>query len=437
MDRPAGNDVSQSEGTTTRAKPSLDEAVKSAVQSFQDSDSQPVPNADADEEVVEDEADDGAQAAAAAEDGQNEGGEPAPDAGQDVGTDDAEDSAESDADGKEAKGESDSEGAKQDTSEAASSTLEAPAKWPQDRKDEFNKLPDEAKKIVLAREAEYNKGFTEYAQKVQGEVKLAKDVRDSFTDNHRELMRASGLSEADAVREWAKLDDYYRRDPVAYVRSAIKHQQLTPEQVFPEYFGDESLDQEQEQGQDNSGETAQPPAPDPQLQTVQQQVGSIQQFLAEQVKQQQLSAVEQTINRLADERDESGNPTRPYFDEVIDDVIDVLGRDAKAGRVPAGQLDEYLSQAYEMAVYRRPDLRQKIIESQVESEVQNRLAQRQQDEEAEKARLAELQKQEEADKARKATTRKGSPGASSGKTRKAKMSLDEAVRAAVNSGGAA
>lgn len=402
MDRSAGDDVSQSEGTTTHAKkPSLDEAVKSAVQSLQDSGNQPVPNADADDEDADDEAEDGTQAADATGDGGEAGSDKDGDAKD---ADDAETPAKSD--------ESDSDGAEQDASEAASSTLEAPAKWPQDRKEEFSKLPDEAKKIVLAREAEYNKGFTEYAQKVQGEVKLAKDVQESFTDNHREQMRASGLDEAGAVRELVKLHDHYRSDPVAYVRSAIKHQQLTPEQVFPEYFADEPQDQGQGQANGQS-------APDPALQNVQQQVGSIQQFLSEQVKRQQLSVFQETINRLADEKDESGNAKRPYFEDVVDDMIDMVGKDAQAGKLQSGSLDEYLAQAYEAAVYRRPDLREKIVESEVES------------------RLAKSQQHDEADKARRASTRKGSPGASTGKARKSKMTLDEAVETAVKSGGAA
>jgi len=400
MDTAGRDAVSNPEGETTRGKLSLDEAVKTAVQSLQESDTQAVPNADADAEHV-DEAEDEAHEASADVDG----GDPDPDADKDAkDADKAETPAKSE--------ESDSEKAGQDASEAASSTLDAPARWPKDRKEQFDKLPDDAKKIVLEREAEFNKGFTEYAQKVQGEVKLAQTVRESFTDDHREQMRTSGLDEAGAVRELVKLHDYYHRDPVSYVKAAIKHRQLTPEQVFPELFGGDAPDQQE-------GEASAPDHPqhDPALQTVQQDVGSIKRFLSDQIRQQQLSFVEQTINRLADEKDEGGNPKHPHFDEVIDDVMSLLERDKRTTSGDIGQLDEVLREAYETAVYRRPDLRQQIIDSEVQS------------------RLAAETKTAEADKARKAATRKGSPGSSTGKARKGKMSLDEAVRAAVNTGG--
>src|SRR5688572_9901266 len=150
---------------------------------------------------------------------------------------------------------------------ASKEPLTAPARWPEDRRKAFEALPEEAKRILLEREKEFNTGLTQNAQKNAESLKRFDAINGLFQDHHRQEMQAAGYDEVATVRELLTRHDAFNRDPVGYgvvtakalgggnpvpyVAALIKQAGITQEQLFG--------GQPQPQAQPQPGQAATPP----------------------------------------------------------------------------------------------------------------------------------------------------------------------------------
>jgi hypothetical protein len=303
--------------------------------------------------------------------------------------------------------------------QASSDSLAAPSRWPEDRRNAFNALPDEAKRIVLEREKEFNAGLTQNAQKNADSVRKLDGINSLFQDHHRREMQAAGYDEAQAIKELLTRHDAFNRDPVEYgaavarqlgrgnpalyIAELIKRTGVTQEQLF----GGQQPTQ-QPQGQADPVDDWE----DPTIVEMKQRLDRYEQFIQEQQAERQTQAqgaFQHAVSQFENAQNEDGSPKYPHIGSVTQDIISLVQNDPELHRNPA----KVLEAAYNKAIRFHPEVSKQLMEE----EFSRRLAAR----EAEAA----------AAKAKRAAPAIPSPGSVGGTVNRGKMSLKDAVRTAV------
>jgi len=320
-----------------------------------------------------------------------------------------------------------------------STQFEAPKNWPQERREAFDALPDEAKNIILEREREINKGFTKQAQENADHRKFAESVRGQFTDADRRQMEAAGMSEPEAVGYFLQLNrmatqqpDRYlagflqsSRDPAGLVRAALQHLQMQPEQVFQS----NQTDQTQGEGSDLPEEFAD----DPYFQQLQAQVNKKvegvlsenqqlkeelnrikQDYYGERQSRQQhaVHSLQQVVDEFRGETDDTGNAKFPHYDQLETAMVELM-QSPSFNQQSFSSPREKLEAAYDRALWADPSLRQEALEREAQKRADDQL------------------KREQAQRRKKAGTVKPASGAS-GQTKPTKpdrrTAIDMAMR---------
>lgn len=337
---------------------------------------------------------------------------------------------------------SDSEGQPALEETVEETQLEAPKNWPQERKEAFEQLPDDAKRIIIDREKEFNKGFTKQAQENADHRKFSERVREQFTDADRQQMQAAGLDEAGAVNQLLQLNRLYNEDPTRYVagllnasrdpaglvREAFAHLQMQPETVFQSQGQDQNADTSQTEGEDewddpylakiktdfkNEVQTLKD-----ELQTVKQENQQLKQRYDGDVQSRQQRAVQSlqtVVDEFRSEADDSGNAKFPHYDQLEPQMLELM-QSRSFNQQQFASPREKLEAAYDRALWADPSLRQEAIEREAEK------------------RASERQQQNESQRRKSARTVKGNAGAS-GKTKPGKMGRSEAINAALDQHG--
>lgn len=314
--------------------------------------------------------------------------------------------------------------------QASKEPLAAPSRWPEDRRKAFEALPEDAKRILLEREKEFNTGLTQNAQKSADSVKKLEAINSHFQDHHRREMQAAGLDEAGAIRDLLSRHDAFNRDPVGYgaavakqlgkgdpalyIAELIKRTGVTPDKLFPGY---------QPQGQQPQADPAAPPPvdewEDPAIVEMKRELGELKQFYQQQRDRESQTAKEQqdAAKRQFYEQVEAfetavntdGTPKYPHIGSVINEVIRLVSNDPELYRNPQSVLEA----AYGQAIYANPTVRQTLMEEEFSK------------------RLAAKEAQAAAERAKKAAPARPSPGSAGGSVNRGKMSIKDAVRTAV------
>lgn len=313
--------------------------------------------------------------------------------------------------------------------QASKEPLAAPARWPEDRRKAFEALPEDAKRILLEREKEFNTGLTQNAQKSADSVKKLEAINSHFQDHHRKEMQASGLDEAGAIRELLARHDAFNRDPVGYgaavakqlgkgdpalyIAELIKRTGVTQQQLFPGLAP---------QGQQPQADPATPQVDeweDPAIVEMKRELGELKQFFQEQkdrerrtVEQQKKDAERQfheQVEAFENAVNDDGTPKYPHIGSVVNEVIRLVSNDPELYRNP----QKVLETAYGQAIYANPSVRQQLMEEEFSK------------------RLAAKEAQTAADRAKRAASAKPTPGSAGGTVARGPMSIREAARAAV------
>lgn len=303
--------------------------------------------------------------------------------------------------------------------QASSDSLAAPARWPEDRRNAFNALPDEAKRIVLEREKEFNAGLTQNAQKNADSVRRLDGINSLFQDHHRQEMQAAGYDEVQTIKELLTRHDAFNRDPVEYgaavakqlgrgnpalyIAELIKRTGVTQEQL---YGGQQPT--QQPQGQEDSVDDWE----DPTIVEMKQRLDRYEQFIQQQQAERQTQAkdaFQHAVSQFESAQNEDGSPKYPHISSVTQDIIALVQNDPELYRNPARVLEA----AYNKAIRFHPEVSKQLMEE----EFSKRLAAR----EAEAA----------AAKAKRAAPALPSPGSAGGTVGAGKMTLKDAVRTAV------
>ena len=336
-----------------------------------------------------------------------------------------------------------------DAPNASPASLEAPKQWSKAWREKFDKLPPEAKEILLDRDREYNKGFTKNAQDNAEFRRRSEALSTTFQDHHRKQMQSTGLDEVGAVKYLLQQHDAFNNDPVGFVAQVAS--QVGPEKFLPAVLQKLGLTP------DKAGFSPQPqPTPvaaadpqnewvDPQVLALKEQLaayqtelGGIKQFLqhstqtASQREQAQREAqgrayesqVATEIEHFVTSTDDQGNLLYPHVEDVQGDMALLIANHPEISQIRNPR--ERMEAAYNRAVYLNPQIRDSVIEAAANKARAEAIAQKD-------AEYKALQTAQAAQRARTAATLKGSPGANGIASSTKKMTIDEAVRAAVRS----
>lgn len=310
----------------------------------------------------------------------------------------------------------------QPVSPASKDPLEAPKHWPADRRDSFQKLPDDAKRIILDRNKEANVAVTKAQQEAAQFRRTHEAVATAFNDDHRKQMAQSGMDEVGAVRYLLAQHDALNRDPVNFLKAVIRQTGVSADQLFGQAQAAQQPNPENAQADEAAWR-------DPDLVALEARLAKLQQ--AEEARQQQ--TIEQQRNEKARYQQwftgqcsqfetaigDDGNAKYPHLPAVMDDMIRIISTDPAFNESFRTTPQQTLEAAYNQALRLNPD----IYQQQLEEEVQRRL----QATEAQRA----------VQKAQIANTRKGSPGANGQAQVRQRMSREEAINKAMSDFGIA
>ncbi len=220
---------------------------------------------------------------------------------------------------------------------APSGRREAPKSWKPEMRELFSKLPPEAQAYIEARENEVSEGFVKYAE----ESKYGKSLKEVIAP-YQPLLDAQGVKDhGQAVRYL--LNAHYQLSSADGAKRA---------QYFAQLAKSYGIDMQAVQ----IAATHEPPYQDPEVKALRERLDAQDQERRLQQQREYETLKAQTDNEVkafAEEKDEKGQPKRPYFDEVADHIVLLLQNPRKT-----------LEQAYEEAVWANPVTRKKELDRQ-------------------------------------------------------------------------
>jgi len=290
------------------------------------------------------------------------------------------------------------------------------ARWPEERRQAFEALPDEAKNLILEREREINKWITQNGQATAESRKKLDAINSQFQDHHRHFMQHYGVDEAGMTGWLLQQHDAYTRDPVGfglavatnggqgdptpYIAELIKRTGVTQDQLFG--------------GQQPQGQQEADPQGEDWDDPLEKRIDGIEQMLRSdkesREKQQQMQAQQAFLNEIRTEStavNEDGSPKYPHMQTVVNEASQLLQLHPEFLTNPRKAVKE----SYEKAVRVHPELSKQLQEEEVSK------------------RLAAYQQKQEAERARRASAATPSPGSTGQTVNRGKMSLRDAVHA--------
>lgn len=280
-------------------------------------------------------------------------------------------------------------------------SAEAPQHWSEADRTMFGTLTQEAKDFLLRRHRDMEADYTRKTQENANAIKLGKAAIDVIDTEIQTSLQMAGVDQGQFLKNLVGYHKLSMQDPVAFVRAVTRSLRLDPAQVFP---------------------TGTPPAGDGQQQTPPAGTDPLSTRLAaiegritrdDQARQQEAVATAgRELSTFSTEKDPQGNLLRPHFEQVKQTM----------GRLMMADETLDLQQAYEVAVFRDPELR-KTLPAQTNGAAPATVA----------VDMDKVRRGEEAARAVKANKRGNGNGAVTPPAApKGKMSLHEAMNAAAD-----
>ena len=277
----------------------------------------------------------------------------------------------------------------EDAEKDPSEPLNPPNRWTKTQKEWFAKLDPKFQGQLI----EHDKNIqADYTRKTQ-EMSLARQryggIEEQLAPRRDEWQRL-GWSDEQALGNVLQYWDFASSDPMNFIAHFASERGIDLAQAFAPSMQEilQHLEQGDLAGAEGQGGSQVPPEMQGQLQQLahqnqmlQQQIAQHQGYFTQQqqaMAQSQQETASQEVARFAQQVDEHGNIMFEFLDELRDDMSRLLRADVA----------EDLEDAYDMALYRRPDLVDRIEETQAVT--QRAAEERRQQEEAERARRASL-----------------------------------------------
>lgn len=239
---------------------------------------------------------------------------------------------------------------------------DVPAHWPEERKQAYSSIKDEAaRKLVLEMSKDMEAAHTKRSQ----EVAETRRQIDSALEPLQPVLQQHGLDSVSGVRELVK----HYQDLQPWVQGLKQNPKETIQALAKQYRVDfDGLDADE--------------YIDPDVKALKDEIAQLKGYIGQQTQTQQqaqMQTYQQQIQDFANAQDESGNPKHPHFEAVR----------PKMSRLLAGGLASSLEDAYEQALYLKPETRQQLTQQQIDAKLAEDRKQR--EDELEKAKKAKRQ----------------------------------------------
>lgn len=229
------------------------------------------------------------------------------------------------------------------TTAEAPEVLSAPEAYAKEFKDAFNTLAPNWQKYLIQREEDAQKGIS----KLQGKLGSYKYIDDAFNAN-KDYLLANGIN---SPKEYSDLMHNT-------FTSLISNPEPTLKSLVNSYgFDLQPLTQNRNDNNPYANEFAQ----------IKQELQDLKNYRFTQeraIQAENRKKADQMVADFAAAKDENGNPQHPYFEDVRQDMFNII----KSG------LESDLDKAYERAIWANNDIRAKIIASQQQENLNSKVA---------------------------------------------------------------
>ena len=208
---------------------------------------------------------------------------------------------------------------------------QAPEHWSAEDRADFDKLPPESKAFLLKRHTEMEADYTRKSQTASGAVQFTQALTPVFTDpDIQRSLQSEGVSPAEAIQQWA---GFHKRAMSPDTRERInllvdlsQRIGLDPAKLFvttgnqpsPQLSDKDLADPAIRYFADHQSRTQS------ELQALK---AELQQMRQAEVQQREAENLEQTrwgIDQFAAEKGPDGQPLRPHFDAVLEDIVELF-----------------------------------------------------------------------------------------------------------------
>lgn len=293
---------------------------------------------------------------------------------------------------------------------SADASLTAPKHWPDADKQAFGKMTREGQEIALRLAKNLEGGFTRKSQELSDKARFADSVRGLIDQPTRQQLQMAGMDEGGYFRYLHSLQQEASRDPVGYLKKAMQHLGVKPDQLGISQTPQTPPGTPPNQDAELAALLADPKVSqlEAQLQKLQSRIEQDDQARqqAQQAEHANIVNTQQTwVRTFRESLDEHGQLAHPHFDTVVRHMGALMDTDPDLAKLQDGP--EKMQAAYEMAVWARPDLRQALIDNEAQKKIHD------------------AQKKQDAQRAKKVTSVKPAAGVVSTKTKP--NSLDDAL----------
>ena len=252
----------------------------------------------------------------------------------------------------------------------------APVKWTREEKESWEKMTEgmapeaaaaveRAKQILYARNKSIEAEFTKWAQSTATDRSWKQEL-DKVLEPRRQEWAARGISDSAAIQQLLAGFDYANRDLPGFINWLCQSRGTSVDQLFGAAQPARAAGNQQRKDSDVELHPEVQRMLDERDGAIQQlnhrlaqfenRYGQVERQVFESERERTEAINASTANEIASfERavDDHGAPKYPFFADVRADM----------GRLIGANLAADLQSAYDMAVYSRPDLRNKLLES--------------------------------------------------------------------------
>jgi hypothetical protein len=222
-------------------------------------------------------------------------------------------------------------------------SLSPPIHWSAADKEAFQKSPPEVQEWALRRDKQINADYTRKTQEIANFRKTWEPINEMLAP-----YAAQGVNPTALIQQWAGIAQQLQQNPAETLRSLAQQYRV-------------DLGAPQQQPQDDLYQ-------DPQVAQLKQTIEQLQQQQMgitnaiqsrEQYEQQsRQQAMEAQIAAFSEQKNENGELSNPYFNDVITDMMQLAQIERQSGRQPS------LQDLYDRAIWSNPTVREKVLAAQ-------------------------------------------------------------------------
>lgn len=244
-----------------------------------------------------------------------------------------------------------------------------PQHWSEQDRQTFAKLTPEGQQFLLRRHTEMERDYQSKAQAAATAVQFTQSLAPVFQDPViAGSLQQAGVSPFDAIAQWAGFHKRFMTDPAGLLQELAQRAGLNPAATGQMSRPGQTVALSEEDLKDpairyfadNIGRTLSD------VQALRAELNQMRQQDAQRQTAEAMKVNRWSIDQFADEKDAQGNLKHPHFDAVLPHMIELFRANP----------ERPLQEAYDMAIWAVPSIRQSLIAAERNSVQQQQANQR-------------------------------------------------------------